>query len=136
MIFNMHAAERTISHFWEKRSDVFISNLGSYLRNTYHYSLVDGILFKKILNLLYFYRGRANLTNRIVWTLLIEVVIFVVTIVLAMVDSSLWPGLFFYLTIGSVTVINSKLFFHETENHIGAILVWRHFFLPNLRYIY
>ena len=73
--------------------------------------------------MLYFYRGRANLTNRIVWTLLIEVVIFVVTIVLAMVDSSLWPGLFFYLTIGSVTVINSKLFFHETENQIGAILV-------------
>ena len=31
-----------------------------------------------------------------------------VTIVLAMVDSSVWSGLFFYLTIGSVVVLNSN----------------------------
>ena len=51
---------------------------------------------------------RGNLTSRIVWTLLIEVLVFVMTIILAMVDSSDWPGLFFYLTIGSVIVLNSK----------------------------
>ncbi|CAB4068709.1 SLC29A1_2_3 [Lepeophtheirus salmonis] len=37
-----------------------------------------------------------NLTMRIVWTVLIEVIVFVITIVLAMVDSSNWPGLFFF----------------------------------------
>jgi len=34
------------------------------------------------------------------------VIIFVVTIVLAMIDSSSWPGIFFYLTIFSVIVLN------------------------------
>lgn len=47
-----------------------------------------------------------NLTSRIVWTLLIEVLVFVVTIILAMVDSSEWPGVFFYLTIGCVILLN------------------------------
>jgi len=47
-----------------------------------------------------------NLTSRIVWTLLIEVLVFVVTIILAMVDSSEWPGIFFYLTIGCVILLN------------------------------
>jgi len=47
-----------------------------------------------------------NLTSRIVWTLLIEVLVFVVTIILAMVDSAEWPGVFFYLTIGCVILLN------------------------------
>jgi equilibrative nucleoside transporter 1/2/3 len=49
-----------------------------------------------------------TLTSRIVWTLLIEVLVFVATIILAMVDSSDWPGLFFYLTFGCVVILNSK----------------------------
>ena len=49
-----------------------------------------------------------TLTSRIVWTLFIEVVIFVVTIILAMIDSSNWPGIFFYLTIFSVILLNSE----------------------------
>lgn len=49
-----------------------------------------------------------SLTSRIVWTLLIEVIIFVVTIVLAMIDSRTWPGIFFYLTIFSVIILNSE----------------------------
>ena len=51
---------------------------------------------------------RGTLTTRIVWTLLVEVVVFVTTIVLAMVDTSQWAGLFFYLTVGCVAVLNSK----------------------------
>ena len=51
------------------------------------------------------------MTSRIVWTLLIEVLVFVVTIILAMVDSSEWPGVFFYLTIGCVILLNSKWYF-------------------------
>lgn len=51
---------------------------------------------------------RGSLTSRIVWTLMIEVVLFVVTIVLAMIDSSNWPGIFFYITILSVIILNSE----------------------------
>ena len=49
-----------------------------------------------------------NLTNRIVWALLIEVIVFVMTIILAMVDTSEWPGAFCYLTIASVILLNGK----------------------------
>lgn len=74
-----------------------------------------------------------NLTNRIVWTLLTEVVIFVVTIVLAMVDSSEWSGIFFYLTIGSVIILNMATGIYQNTmfglaaklplKHIGAVLL-------------
>ena len=60
---------------------------------------------------IFLFHSSGNLTNRIVWTLLTEVVIFVVTIVLAMVDSSEWSGIFFYLTIGSVIILNSMFFY-------------------------
>lgn len=47
-----------------------------------------------------------NLTTRIVWSLCIEVLIFVVTVVLAMLDSSEWPMVFFWLTMISVFLLN------------------------------
>ncbi|XP_026498701.1 equilibrative nucleoside transporter 1 [Vanessa tameamea] len=47
-----------------------------------------------------------NLTTRIVWSLCIEVLIFVATVVLAMVDSSQWPVVFFWLTMISVFFLN------------------------------
>ena len=59
-----------------------------------------------------FFSG-GNLTNRIVWALLIEVIVFVVTIILAMVDTSEWPGTFCYLTIASIVVLNSKSYSKE-----------------------
>ena len=62
---------------------------------------------------IFLFHSSGNLTNRIVWTLLTEVVIFVVTIVLAMVDSSEWSGIFFYLTIGSVIILNSMLLYYS-----------------------
>ena len=49
-----------------------------------------------------------NLTTRIVWSILVEVLLFVVTVVLAMVDSSDWPDVFFWLTIGTVVALNSE----------------------------
>ncbi|KAG6449036.1 hypothetical protein O3G_MSEX005869 [Manduca sexta] len=48
-----------------------------------------------------------NLTTRIVWSLMIEVAIFVFTVVLAMVDSSEWPEVFFWLTMVSVFFLNA-----------------------------
>jgi solute carrier family 29 (equilibrative nucleoside transporter), member 1/2/3 len=38
--------------------------------------------------------------------LIIEIIIFLITVILAMVDSSAWPGTFFWLTMGSVVVLN------------------------------
>ena len=51
-----------------------------------------------------------NITGRIVWTLFVNILVFVFTIVLAMVDSSEWPGIFFYLTVGSVVILNSNIY--------------------------
>ncbi|CAG9794741.1 unnamed protein product [Diatraea saccharalis] len=50
---------------------------------------------------------KGSLTTRIVWSLMIEVAIFVVTVILAMVDSSQWPATFFWLTMISVLLLNS-----------------------------
>lgn len=54
-----------------------------------------------------FVKISGNLTTRIVWSLCIEVAIFVLTVVLAMVDSSEWPVTFFWLTMISVFFLNA-----------------------------
>ena len=66
---------------------------------------------------------RGNLTSRIVWTLLIEVLVFVVTIILAMVDSSEWPGIFFYLTIGCVILLNSTQSNHTNSRDFNLFFL-------------
>ncbi|KPI93713.1 PREDICTED: equilibrative nucleoside transporter 2 isoform X1 [Papilio xuthus] len=48
-----------------------------------------------------------NLTTRIVWSLIMEVMVFVVTVMLAMVDSSEWTVIFFWVTICTVFVLNA-----------------------------
>ncbi|KAL5288449.1 ent-3.2 family protein [Megaselia abdita] len=47
-----------------------------------------------------------DLTQRITWSISTEVVVFIVTIALAMVDSSSWPGGFFWITMLSVVILN------------------------------
>ncbi|CAL4076676.1 unnamed protein product, partial [Meganyctiphanes norvegica] len=55
-----------------------------------------------------FLQSGENLTVRIVWTILIEVVIFMVTVILAMVDSTEWPpGAFFWVTMVTVIILNT-----------------------------
>lgn len=49
-----------------------------------------------------------NLTPRIVYSILVEVIVFIVTVVMAMMDSSEWPGEFFWLTMSLVVVLNGK----------------------------
>ena len=49
---------------------------------------------------------RGNLTPRIVWTMLLEILVLVVTIVLAMIETAAWPTVFFYLTILCVILLN------------------------------
>lgn len=47
-----------------------------------------------------------SLTTRIVWSILVEVVVFIFTVILAMVDSSEWPGTFFAITICTIIILN------------------------------
>ncbi|XP_023313374.1 NADPH-dependent diflavin oxidoreductase 1-like isoform X3 [Trichogramma pretiosum] len=47
-----------------------------------------------------------NLTTRIVYGIFAQVVVFVFTIVLAMIDSSSWANIFFWITMGSVVILN------------------------------
>lgn len=47
-----------------------------------------------------------DLTKRVVWSLIIEIILFLITVILAMVDSSQWPGTFFWVTMASVVVLN------------------------------
>lgn len=49
-----------------------------------------------------------NLTTRIVWSLLFEVLLFVITVGLAMSDTSKIPGVFFWVTMATVALLNSK----------------------------
>jgi len=55
-----------------------------------------------------FFHFRGSLTTRIVWSILVEVVVFIFTVILAMVDSSEWPGTFFAVTMFTVVILNSK----------------------------
>ncbi|XP_024940272.1 equilibrative nucleoside transporter 1 isoform X3 [Cephus cinctus] len=48
-----------------------------------------------------------NLTTRIVWGIFVEVLIFVFTIVLAMIDTSAWSDIFFWITMISVVMLNT-----------------------------
>ena len=59
------------------------------------------------LSLLFFSVHSGNLTKRIVYSILIEVLVFVVTVVLAMINSSEWPGAFFWITMTTVVILNS-----------------------------
>lgn len=47
-----------------------------------------------------------NFTSRVVWSILIEVIAFLFTVLLVMVDTSAWPGIFFALTVATVVILN------------------------------
>ena len=50
--------------------------------------------------------GSGNLKLRVNLMLFVEGLIFLLTIILVVVDSSKWPNAFFYITMGSVVVLN------------------------------
>nr|XP_031834262.1 NADPH-dependent diflavin oxidoreductase 1 isoform X3 [Nomia melanderi] len=62
-------------------------------------------LFFNWLNIFLQFGG--NLTTRIVWSIFMQVLIFVCTVILAMTDSSSWPGVFFWVTMASVVTLNT-----------------------------
>lgn len=47
-----------------------------------------------------------KLSTRIVWSIVVEMLVFVITAALAMIDSDTWPGIFFAVTMGSVVLLN------------------------------
>ncbi|XP_014284631.1 equilibrative nucleoside transporter 1 isoform X1 [Halyomorpha halys] len=53
-----------------------------------------------------FVRIGGKLSTRIVWSIVVEMLIFVVTAALAMIDSKDWPDIFYYVTMLSVVVLN------------------------------
>lgn len=63
-------------------------------------------MYYRINYLIYHVIFRGNLTVRIVSSILIEIVCFVFTITLVMIDTSENPGLFFWSTIGFVVLLN------------------------------
>lgn len=65
--------------------------------------------------------GKAS--TRIVTSIIIMVIVFIATVILAMVDSSEWPVLFFWLTIASTIIINSACGFYQNSIYgVAAIL--------------
>merc|ERR1712168_1521888 len=48
-----------------------------------------------------------NIKSRIVWSIVTMIIIFVFTIIMAMVDSSQWIEAFFWLTMVSVVILNA-----------------------------
>ncbi|XP_047113314.1 equilibrative nucleoside transporter 1 isoform X1 [Schistocerca piceifrons] len=49
---------------------------------------------------------RGNLTTRIVWSIFVEVLVFIVTVIFAMSDTSSWPGPFFFVTMVTIVLLN------------------------------
>ncbi|KAL0276890.1 UNVERIFIED_CONTAM: hypothetical protein PYX00_004358 [Menopon gallinae] len=68
-----------------------------------------------------------NLTTRIVWSIFIEVVIFVFTVILAMTDSSDWSGVFFWITMVTVVILNvANGIYQNTVYGMGAKLPFKY----------
>ncbi|XP_035717328.1 NADPH-dependent diflavin oxidoreductase 1-like [Vespa mandarinia] len=53
-----------------------------------------------------FIKLRGNLTTRIAWGIFVQILIFLFTVILAMMDTSQWPGIFFWITMISVIILN------------------------------
>ncbi|KAH8255412.1 hypothetical protein KR038_002599 [Drosophila bunnanda] len=75
----------------------------NFMQNMGFASQIPNVLFNW-LNIFVAFGG--DLTSRIVYSIIIEMVILLVTIVLAMLDSSQWPGLFFWITMVCIVLLN------------------------------
>lgn len=49
-----------------------------------------------------------NLTTRIVYSIVIEVILFILTEVMVMLDTSSWARVFFWITMATVFLLNSR----------------------------
>jgi len=99
--YKLAQSNETISSVETEHLDDLRRNFLSYLSLA---SQVPNVLFNG-LNLI-INMGSGNLKMRVNLTLLVEALIFALTITLAVVDSTQWPVTFFYLTMISVVVLN------------------------------
>ncbi|XP_017860133.1 PREDICTED: equilibrative nucleoside transporter 1 [Drosophila arizonae] len=76
---------------------------GNFMQNIGFASQIPNVLFNWI-NIFINFGG--DLTTRIVYSILLEIVILIITVVLAMLDSYEWPGIFFWATMTSIVLIN------------------------------
>ncbi|XP_017854250.2 equilibrative nucleoside transporter 1 [Drosophila busckii] len=76
---------------------------GNFMQNMGFASQIPNVLFNWI-NIFMNFGG--DLTTRIVYSIIFEIVILIVTVVLAMMDSYEWPGIFFWTTMGCIVLIN------------------------------
>lgn len=58
----------------------------------------------------YFFIYSGSLTPRIVLSIIIEVIVFIVTVGLAMIPTNEWPDIFFWVTMASIVILNSTYF--------------------------
>ncbi|XP_043664298.1 NADPH-dependent diflavin oxidoreductase 1 isoform X2 [Vespula pensylvanica] len=90
-----------------KLSKEYIEIESNYSTNFLSYlgfaSQIPNLLFNW-LNI--FIKIRGNLTTRIAWGIFVQILIFLFTVVLAMMDTSQWPGIFFWITMISVIILN------------------------------
>ncbi|KAH8298104.1 hypothetical protein KR018_006835 [Drosophila ironensis] len=75
----------------------------NFMQNMGFASQIPNLLFNW-LNIFVNFGG--DLTSRIVYSIIFEMIILLVTIVLAMVDSSAWPGVFFWTTMVCIVLLN------------------------------
>ncbi|XP_016982893.1 equilibrative nucleoside transporter 1 [Drosophila rhopaloa] len=74
-----------------------------FMQNMSFASQIPNLIFNW-LNIFVNFGG--DLTSRIVYSIIFEMVILLVTIVLAMLDSSQWPGIFFWTTMVCIVLLN------------------------------
>ncbi|XP_054167111.1 equilibrative nucleoside transporter 3-like [Oppia nitens] len=92
-----HLSNETLTGMNLSYKEDFLSYLGVSAQ-------VPNVLFN-LLNIIFQFGGK-NLTISITVAIAVEVVLFIMTIILAMVDSSGWPAEFFYITMATVVLIN------------------------------
>ncbi|RZC34307.1 Nucleoside tran domain containing protein, partial [Asbolus verrucosus] len=92
--------EHKLSKEYTGETSPYVSNFMQYLTFA---AQVPNVFFNWV-NI--FIQIGGNLTTRIVWSISIEVVVFIVTVVLAMIDTSTWPVSFFWITIICVVFLN------------------------------
>uniref|UniRef100_A0A1A9VM26 Uncharacterized protein n=1 Tax=Glossina austeni TaxID=7395 RepID=A0A1A9VM26_GLOAU len=70
---------------------------------------------------------KGDITKRIVCTIPMILIIFIFTVILAMVDSSSWPDIFFWITMITIAILHSiNGVYHNTVYGMAAILPLRY----------
>uniref|UniRef100_A0A1B0AHH1 Equilibrative nucleoside transporter 1 n=1 Tax=Glossina pallidipes TaxID=7398 RepID=A0A1B0AHH1_GLOPL len=93
---------------------------GCFLQYMSFASQIPNLIFNWI-NI--FLRIGGDITKRIVCTIPMILIIFIFTVILAMVDSSSWPDIFFWITIITIVILQSvNGVYHNTVYGMAAIL--------------